>query len=179
VACDVLGEWADIEHHHVAAAHPFDELRPVDGVEFRAVAEIGLCQLVQAGQVLLGDGPHRGPHLLDPLAAQRVEDAGAVAAGGDHAGAREGAQVVGGVGHALPDLVGDLLDGTLALGEQVDDLGSATGPQGTGHLGKCRKQCILRRPIAHLLILRSCQLPVKFIQVLDKAGRSEHVQVAT
>ena len=87
--------------------------------------------------------------VTDAFAGQHVDDAGAFAAGAQHAGSGHRPQVMRGVGHALADLVGDLLDGTFALGEDVDDLGSPATGQRLGHLGERVEQRILRCPISH------------------------------
>ena len=59
------------------------------GVEFAsghrlepvAVAEVGVGEPFDAGDVFGGDVAQRRPQLTDPVAGQRVEDPGAVAAG--------------------------------------------------------------------------------------------------
>ena len=89
------------------------------------------------------------PQLADPVARQRVVDAGPVAAGGEQARPGQGPEVVGGVGDALVDLAGDLLDRALALGEDIDDLGSPAAGQRLGHLGEAFEQRVLRGPVTH------------------------------
>jgi hypothetical protein len=56
---------------------------------------------------------------------------------------------MGRVGDRLAQLPGDLLDRTLALGQQVDDLGPAAAGQGLGHLGQALEQRILGGPLTH------------------------------
>ena len=56
------------------------------------------------------------------------------------------AEVVRGVGDALVDLAGDLLDRSLALGEEVDDLGPASAAEGLGHRGERVVELVLRFP---------------------------------
>ena len=81
-------------------------------------------------------------------------DAGAVAAGGHQTGPRQRPQVVGGVGDALVDLAGDLLDRSLALGEQIDDLGPpSAGPSALATSAKPSNSASLaaRSPITTIL----------------------------
>ena len=71
------------------------------------------------------------------------------APGTQHTGSRHRPQVMRGVGDTLVDLGGDLLNGTFALGEDVDDLRSPATAQRLGHLGERIEQGILRCPISH------------------------------
>lgn len=52
-------------------------------------------------------------------------------------------------------LVGNLLDGALALGQHVDDLSAAPTAQRLGHLGERIEQCVLRLAVGHAAMLRS------------------------
>ena len=54
-----------------------------------------------------------------------------------------------GVGDALADLGGELVDVAFALGEHVDQLGAATVAERLGDLGERVVQRILRLPITH------------------------------
>ena len=58
------------------------------------------------------------------LAGQRVVHARAVATGADEAGAEQELQVLAGVGDALADLAGEVLDAPLTLRQHVDELGA-------------------------------------------------------
>ena len=56
---------------------------------------------------------------------------------------------MGGVGHALRDLSGELLDGALALGQDVDDLRPPPARQRLRHLGEGVEEGVLGVPIGH------------------------------
>jgi hypothetical protein len=86
-----------------------------------AVAEVGRRRAVEVVDLGGGD-PRIAHHSSSTVGGEPVVDVGAGTSAGDQPGAGEGAQVVGGVGDRLVDLVGDLVDGALALGEQLDDL---------------------------------------------------------
>lgn len=57
--------------------------------------------------------------------------------------------MVRGVGHALVDLPGDLLDGALALRQHIDDLGSPAAGERLGDRGEGVEQGILGHPLTH------------------------------
>ena len=114
-----------------------------------AVTQVGVGQAFEPGDVCSRHVAQSRPQLTDPIAGQPIEDARAVAAGCHEAGPGHGAQVVGRVGHALADLLGDLVDGTFALGEQVHDLGAAAAGQRLGDLRESVLQGVLGGAITH------------------------------
>ena len=128
---------------------PGSQLRAVDHLDAVAVTQVGRRQLLEAGDMGLGHVAYRGPELGHPVARQRVVDAGPVPAGGQQTRPGQGAEVVGGVGDALVDLAGDLLHRALALGEDIDDLGSPTAGQRLGHLGEALEQRVLGGAVTH------------------------------
>ncbi len=142
----VLRLGADVEHDHIPFAEPGEQLLAGHRVELGAVAEVRRGQPVELGDVLGGDVAQRRPELGDPWAAQPVVDAQAVPPAADETGAQQVLQVLGGVGDALVDLGGDLLDVPLALGEQVDDLRAPAVAERLGRRGQAVEQPVLRRP---------------------------------
>ena len=133
----------------VTGGDPFGELVAADLLEPAAVAEVGGGELVELFVMGGGDVAQRRPQLADPVGGEPVVDPGAVAAGGDEAGGGEGAEVERGVGDALADLGGELVDVAFALGEHVDQLGAATVAERLGDLGERVEQRILRLSITH------------------------------
>ena len=109
------------------------ELVGGDLIDPGPVTEVGVGEDVDVGDMGDGDITQRSPQLGDAFADQSVEDPLAVATGPQQPDRGKTTEMVGGVGHALADLSGDLLDRLLALGEQVDDLGPPTVAQRPGH----------------------------------------------
>ena len=70
--------------------------------------------------------------------------------GSDESGARQHLQVLRGVGDALRELVRDLLDRTLTLREQVDDLGPPPAAERPRDRRERIEQRHLRRSARHL-----------------------------
>ena len=75
-----------------------------------AIAKIRAGQSLEAGDMVTGDVAQCGPQLGHAITGQRIEDAGSVAASRHQTGARHRAEVMRRVGHALADLVGDVVD---------------------------------------------------------------------
>ena len=122
------------------------ELVGGDLLDVVAGAEVGVGEHVDVGDVGGGDVAEGGPQLGDAVAGEPVDDALAVASGLQEPGGGEAAEVVRGVGHALVDLAGDLLDRSLALGEEVDDLGPASVAERLGHRRERVVELVLRFP---------------------------------
>jgi hypothetical protein len=89
------------------------------------------------------------PERLDSFAGQRVVDPSAVAARAEQPRAGHGPNVMGSVGHALADLVGDLVHGTFSLSEKVDDLRAPSARQRLGHLRESVEQRVLGGSFTH------------------------------
>ena len=149
VSGGVLGGGSDVDDHDVAGGEPLGELVAADLLEPAAVAEVGGGQLVELVVVGGGDVAQRRPEFADTVGGEPVVDPGPVASGGDETGAGEDPEVERGVGDALADLVSQLLDVALALGEHVDELGAAPVAERLGDLGEGVEQRILRLPITH------------------------------
>jgi len=111
--------------------------------------------------VLAGDITQRAPQVGDPLAGQRVVDPGAVPSGGQQPSAGHRPKVVRGVGHALADLFGDVVNGSFALGEDVDDLGPPAAGQRLGDLRETVEERVLGGSVTHGAIVR---LPCHYCQ---------------
>ena len=84
--------------------------------------------------------------------------------------------MMGGVGHTLADLAGDLLDRALPLGEEIDDLGPPAAGQGLGHLGEGVEQRILGGPVTHGAMVRRSGHLVKCSNDLFKASWAVRVR---
>src|SRR2546427_3470321 len=139
----------DVEHDHIAGPEAGRELLAAQRLEAVPVAEVGCCQRLDPSHVLSGDIPQGSPSLADPVAGQHVDDASALTSGPQQAGAGHRPQVMRGVGNALSDLGGDLLDRALALGKEVDDLGPVPVAERLGDRSQRPEERILRRPVAH------------------------------
>ena len=126
------------------AASRSRQLAAADLLEPVTVAEVGGGELVELLVVGGGDVAQRRPQFADALGGEPVVDPGAVAAGRDQTGRGEDPEMERGVGDALADLGGELLDVTFALGEHVDQLGSAPVAERLGDLGERVEQRILR-----------------------------------
>ena len=100
--------------------------------------------------MLRGHLPDDPPQLGDALAGQRVVDPVAVAAGPDQAHPQQLLQVLRGVRDGLAELASDLVDRTLRLHQQIDDLGTPAIAERPPHTGEPVEQRILRRPVAHV-----------------------------
>src|SRR2546429_8742684 len=90
MACFVFGGGTDVEHDHVAGTQSLCELVTTDLFDAVRRAEVGAGELVEVGDVSGGDVAHRSPQLSDAFAREAVEDAGAVAPGGEHASPCQG-----------------------------------------------------------------------------------------
>jgi len=53
------------------------------------------------------------------------------------------------VGHALSDLVSELLDGPFTLCKDIDDLGAPSTRQSLGDIGERVEECVLGCPVTH------------------------------
>jgi hypothetical protein len=95
----------------------------------------------------------------------------AVAAVLEEARSREEAQVVRGVGDALADLAGDVLDRALALGEDVDDLGPVSIAHRLGDGGECGEERIFG-----LAITQGTSQESKFKVSLESPDPSPYIQ---
>ena len=137
---------SDVDHHGAAAVEAIGELVGGDLLDCVSGAEVGVGEDVDVGDVGGGHVAERGPQLGDAVAGEPVDDALAVATGLQQAGVGEAAEVVGGVGDALVDLGGDLLDRAFALGEHIDDLGPAAVAERLGHRRERVEQRVLRFP---------------------------------
>ena len=149
MASGVLGGWPHVEHQHLTAGEPDGQLVATDDLDPFPAAQVGVGEPVQAGHVLGRRLRQCRPQVGDPVAGQRVEDSGAVAAGRHQPGPRHCPQVMGGIRHALADLAGDLLDRALTLGQQVCDLRPPPARQRPGNLGETLVQCVFRRAVSH------------------------------
>ena len=147
----VLGFGPHVEQQHLAALQASGQLRAVDELDPVPIAEVGRGEPLEAGDMFGGDVAQRRPQVTDPVAGQRVEDPGAVPTCGQEPGAGHGPKVVRGVGDGLADLVGDVVDRPLTLGEHIDDLGPAPAGQGLGDLGEPLVQRVLGDPVTHAL----------------------------
>ena len=121
----VLRPRAHVDDQHLVALEAGEQLIAADGVDLAAIAEVGVGERVEVVDLAGSDTPHGPPQLQDVVAGEPVVDVGALTAAADQSGGRQCAQVVRGVGDGLADLAGDLLDGALALGEELDDQGSS------------------------------------------------------
>ncbi len=145
-----LGRWTHVEHDRVTGLQAGFEFASGHRFQAGAITDIGVGEFVDTGDVFGGDVAHRRPHVADAVTGQHVDDPGAFAAGAQHTGSGHRPQMVRGVGHALSDLVGELLDRPFALGEDIDDLGSPSTRHRLGHLGERVEECVLRGPVTHL-----------------------------
>ena len=148
VSGGVLRGRPHIEDYDIAGTEPFAELVPGHRVESRPVADVRRGQLFKSLDVLLGNPSHRPPQRGHERAREFVEDAGAGATSADQARAKQPLQVLGGVRDGLVDLQCEVLDGSLALGEYVDELGTTTVRQRLRGLGQRveerRLGCVIR-----------------------------------
>jgi hypothetical protein len=96
-----------------------------------------------------GDLPQRHPQRGHGVAGQPVIDPGAGPAGPHETATQELLQMVTGVGDALPDLLGELLDRPFPLGEKVDDLGAAPIAQRLRRRREPVEQRVLRHSVTH------------------------------
>ncbi len=149
VAGRVLGGRADVEHDHVTRRDPLRELGLADLLQPGAVTEVGGGEVVEFGMVCGGHVPERRPQLHDTLRRQSVIDPCPLAAGGHQTRRRQGSQVERRVGDTLADLVGQLLDVALTLGEDIDQLSAPAVRHCLRDLGEPVEQRILRNPITH------------------------------
>jgi hypothetical protein len=131
----VLGRRPDVDDHGTRL-HEVGKLPPVHGPKFGPVAQIGRCQPVDARDVLGSDVAQHRPQLGHAIAGEPVVDPRPVSPRGHESRAGQGAQMVGGVGEALPDLLGEFLHRPLPLGEDVDELGTPTAGQRASRLGE-------------------------------------------
>jgi hypothetical protein len=143
MAGGVLAGGADVDEDQVAGLEAREQLVAIDVVDVGAVAEVGVGERVEVVELFGGELADGQPDLEHLVGGEPVVDVGALAAGGHQPGPGEGAQVVGGVGDRLVDLVGELLDAALALGEDLDDLGAPSGAQGGGDAAEAVEQCVL------------------------------------
>src|SRR5262249_11920627 len=95
------------------------------------------------------DIANRRPEIGDALARKPVEDPIALSARSRQARSSEQTEMVRGRRDALPDLAGDVLDGTLALRQHVADLAPPAVSQSRSHRGLRIEQGVLRCPSAH------------------------------
>ncbi len=149
VAGCVLGRRPNVEDEHLAALEARRQLLVVDDVYAVALPQVRAGQTLQTRDMLGGHVAQRRPQLADPLARQRVEGTSPVAPGGEQPGAGHGPQVVRRVGHALADLLRQLVHRSLALGEHVNDLGSTAARQRLGYLGEGVEQRFFGRSLIH------------------------------
>ena len=149
MAGGVLGPRPDVEHQHLAALETPNELVSPDDVHAVPRAQVRAGQTLDPGHVVGRHVAKRRPQLAHSLGGERVEDTGAVAPRGNQPGAGDGPQVVGGVGDALVDLGGDVVDRALALGQEVDQLGPASAGHGLADLSEAVVESVLGRPVTH------------------------------
>ena len=158
----VLCRRPDVEHHDLAALEPGRQLLPADDLDAVPLAQVGASQLLKPGYVRGRHVPHRRAQLVHPVAGQPVEDTRPVAACRKQPRPGHRPQVMRGVGDALADLGGDLLNRPLTLGEQISDLGPASAGEGLRDLGEGIEQRILGSPVTHALMIgaepRPCQI---------------------
>ncbi|HSL63302.1 MAG TPA: hypothetical protein VK874_01475 [Gaiellaceae bacterium] len=95
------------------------------------------------------DVANGGPQLGNPVARKPVEDVIPVAARSRKPRAREQSQVVRRARHTLADLGGNVFHGALALGEQIDDLGTSATAERLRHRCQRIEQRRLRRRTRH------------------------------
>ena len=152
VAGFVFGGGADVEHDDGARAQPLREFVTTDLFDAGGSAEVGAGEPVEVGDVRGGDVAHRSPQVGHTFAGEAVEDAGAIAPGGEDAGPCERPEMVRGVRDALADLVREFLDRPLALGEHVDDLGAVSVAERLRHRSQRVEERVLGRPVCHRLL---------------------------
>jgi hypothetical protein len=145
-----LGRRANIEHDSVTGFQTSFELASSHRLQAAAIAYIGGGQFVDTGNMFGRDVAHRCPHLADTITRQHVHDPGAFAAGAQHTRSGHRPQMMRGVGHTLTDLIGELLDGPFALGEDINDLGAPPTRKSLGDLGECVEECVLGCPVTHV-----------------------------
>src|SRR5438132_8944622 len=148
--CFVFGGGTDVEHDYVAGTQSLCELVTTDLFDAVRRAEVGASELVEVGDVSGGDVAHRSPQLGDALAGEAVEDAGAVAPGGEYAGPCQGPEMVRGIRNALADLIREVVHRPLPLSEHVDDLGAVSVAERLRHRSQPLEERVLRRPVCHL-----------------------------
>src|SRR5207245_6552351 len=95
----------------------------------------------------------RSPEVAHALARKPVEDPRPFPARANETRPSENVQVLRGVRDALRDLVRDLLDRTLALRKQIDDLRPATAAERLRHRRERVEQRHLRCATCHILNL--------------------------
>ena len=171
----VLGFGPHVEQQHLAALEASGQLLAVDELYPVPIAEVGGGQLLEAGHMFGGNIAQRRPQLTHPVARQHVEDPRAVSTCDQDPGAGHRPKVVRGVGDGLADLLGDVVDRPLTLGEHIDDLGAAPAGQGLGHLGERLVQRVLGDPVTHAVhvapVSHDCQV---FKRTLDNRSDREH-----
>ena len=101
------------------------------------------------------------PQVCDPLARKPVDDSRPFPPRANQPGPREHVEMLGGVRDALRDLVRDLLDGTLTLRQQVDDLRPAAATQRLCCGCERIEQRRLRRGTCHVFKLSLEYLKIK------------------
>ncbi len=94
------------------------------------------------------------------------------AAACQQAGARQRVEVVRGVGDTLIDLVREVVDGSFALREHVDDLRPSAASERLGDLGEGVKEAVLGCAVAHqgLILLVTSRLVKYSNEYLTNAG---------
>ena len=138
-----------VEDHQVAAAQAGGELVAADRLQTIAVTEVGLGESLDPRHVLGRDIAQCRPERLDSSAGQCVVDASAVTTGAQQSCTGHGPEVMRRVRHALADLVGDLVHGTFALGEQVNDLCPPSAGQRLCYFREPVEQRVLGRSVTH------------------------------
>lgn len=112
---------AHVENDHASSSESVDELGGGDLLDLAVPPEVRVRKDGHVRDVARGDVSNGGPELGHALAREPVVHPSAVAARTRQAARREQPQMMRRGSHGLARLSGDVLDGPLALGEQVDD----------------------------------------------------------
>jgi hydroxyacylglutathione hydrolase len=145
-----LGRGTHIENHGVTRFQTGFEFASGDGLQAGAIAEIRIGEFVDADHMFDCDVAQGCPHVTDTVTRQHVDDPGSFAASAQHTCPGHGPEMVRGVRHALSDLIRELLDGSFALRQDIDNLCTTPTRQRLGDLGERIEQSVLRYPVTHL-----------------------------
>jgi hypothetical protein len=152
----ILRVRSDVEYYDVARTNPRKEFVGADGLQPAAITEVCGREVADAGDVFGGDRPQRCPELFDALGRESVDDTSSFPSRRHQAGSGERLQVMRRVRHTLLDLDGELVDRSLTLGENIDDLGAPPTRERLRCLGERVEQGVLGGAVPHVRI----QLPV-------------------
>jgi hypothetical protein len=150
-ALDVPGIELDPRPHvdddDLARAQALGQLVATDRLDL--VAQVVARGALDVAQARGGDLAQREPERDDVPPSRAVVHARALAPGGDQAGPAQHLQVLGGVRHRQPRLLGQLLDGALALGQQVEDRQARPACQRAADARELVEQSPLALVLAH------------------------------